>query len=149
MAQSVKNPPAMQETWVLCLGGKDPLEEGMATTPVFLPGESPWILPRGDWRPRVPGVSKSRTRLSDQTQHSYCGVWQSLRSSPLRAPRSAGRRSPRLTEDTENPASKVREPKKPRDRKNQKPPLILFHTEACNHRLQGKEGLIFLLESQW
>ena len=37
MAQSVKNPPAMQETWVLCLGGKDPLEEGMATTPVFLP----------------------------------------------------------------------------------------------------------------
>ena len=74
MAQSVKNPPAMQETWVLCLGGKDPLEEGMATTPVFLPGESPWILPRGDWRARVPGVSKSRTRLSDQTQHSYCGV---------------------------------------------------------------------------
>ena len=39
----VKNPPAVQEpqeTWVPSLGQKDPLEEGMATTPVFLPGES-------------------------------------------------------------------------------------------------------------
>ena len=25
----VKNPPAMQETWVPSLGGEDPLEEGM------------------------------------------------------------------------------------------------------------------------
>ena len=35
----VKNLPAMQETWVLSLGREDPLEKGMATTPVFLPGE--------------------------------------------------------------------------------------------------------------
>ena len=27
----VKNPPAMQETWVLSLGREDPLKEGMAT----------------------------------------------------------------------------------------------------------------------
>ena len=27
----VKNLPAMQETWVLPLGGEDPLEKGMAT----------------------------------------------------------------------------------------------------------------------
>ena len=27
----VKNPPAMQETWVQSLGWKDPLEEGMET----------------------------------------------------------------------------------------------------------------------
>ena len=27
----VKNPPAMQETWVLSLGWEDPLEKGMAT----------------------------------------------------------------------------------------------------------------------
>ena len=26
----------------LTLGWEDPLEEGMATPPVFLPGESPW-----------------------------------------------------------------------------------------------------------
>ena len=31
MAQLVKNPPAMRETWVRSLGWDDPLEEGMAT----------------------------------------------------------------------------------------------------------------------
>ena len=31
MAQTVKNLPAMQETWVQSLGWEDPLEEGMAT----------------------------------------------------------------------------------------------------------------------
>ena len=31
VAQTVKNLPAMQETWVQSLGGEDPPEEGMAT----------------------------------------------------------------------------------------------------------------------
>ena len=31
MAQTVKNPPAMQETWVRSQGWEDPLEKGMAT----------------------------------------------------------------------------------------------------------------------
>ena len=31
LAQTVKNPPAMQEIWVRSLGCKDPLEKGMAT----------------------------------------------------------------------------------------------------------------------
>ena len=31
VAQTVKNPPAVQETWVQSLGWKDTLEEGMAT----------------------------------------------------------------------------------------------------------------------
>ena len=31
VAQSVKNPPAMQESWVWSLGWEDPLEEGIAT----------------------------------------------------------------------------------------------------------------------
>ena len=30
-AQTVRNPPAMQETWVESLGWENPLEEGMAT----------------------------------------------------------------------------------------------------------------------
>ena len=30
VAQLVKNPPAMQETWVQSLGWKDPLEKGKA-----------------------------------------------------------------------------------------------------------------------
>ena len=47
MAQKVKNPPAMRETWVRSLGWEDPLEKGKANTPVFWPGEfhgqySPW-----------------------------------------------------------------------------------------------------------
>ena len=31
VAQLVKNPPAMRETWVLSLGWEDPLEKGKAT----------------------------------------------------------------------------------------------------------------------
>ena len=31
MAQLVKNPPAMQETWVQSLGWEDPMEKGTAT----------------------------------------------------------------------------------------------------------------------
>ena len=31
LAQLVKNPPAMQETWVRSLGWEDPLEKGKAT----------------------------------------------------------------------------------------------------------------------
>ena len=36
MAQLVKNPPGMQETWVRFLGWEDPLEKGYLPTPVFL-----------------------------------------------------------------------------------------------------------------
>ena len=32
VAQLVKNPPAMQETWVRSLGCEDPLEKGTAAT---------------------------------------------------------------------------------------------------------------------
>ena len=47
MAQTVKNPPAMWETWVRSLGWEDPLEEGMATHSSILAwrslmGCSPW-----------------------------------------------------------------------------------------------------------
>ena len=31
MAQTVKNPPAMWETWIQSLGREDPLEEGIET----------------------------------------------------------------------------------------------------------------------
>ena len=36
----VKNPPAKQEMQVQSLGWEDPLEEEIATHPVFLPGKS-------------------------------------------------------------------------------------------------------------
>ena len=35
----LKNQPAMWETWIQPLGWEDPLEKGMATHSVFLPGE--------------------------------------------------------------------------------------------------------------
>ena len=38
----VKNPPAMQETWVGFLGLEDPLEEGMATHSGILAWRIPW-----------------------------------------------------------------------------------------------------------
>ena len=42
VAQIVKNIPAMQETWVLSLGGEDPLEEGMAMHPSILAWRISW-----------------------------------------------------------------------------------------------------------
>ena len=50
VAQTVKNPPAIEPTWVQSLGWEDPLEEGMATTSVSLPGESPWTEEPGGKR---------------------------------------------------------------------------------------------------
>ena len=44
MAQSLKNPPAIQETWVQSLGREDPLEEGMATTSSILA----WRIPSAE-----------------------------------------------------------------------------------------------------
>ena len=42
MTQVVKNPTALQETWVQSLVGEDPLEEGMATHSGILAWEIPW-----------------------------------------------------------------------------------------------------------
>ena len=42
VAQLVKNPPAMQETWVWPWIRKIPWRRAWQPTPVFLPGESPW-----------------------------------------------------------------------------------------------------------
>ena len=42
VAQSIKNPPAMQETQVGSLGLEDPLEKGMATHSSVLAWGIPW-----------------------------------------------------------------------------------------------------------
>ena len=42
VAQSVKNPPAIQETRVQSLGWEDPLEKGMATHSSILAWRIPW-----------------------------------------------------------------------------------------------------------
>ena len=42
MAHLVKNPPAMQETWVQSLGWEDPLEKATATHTSILAWRIPW-----------------------------------------------------------------------------------------------------------
>ena len=42
VAQLVKNPPAMWETWVQSLGWEDPLEKGKATHSSILAWRIPW-----------------------------------------------------------------------------------------------------------
>ena len=42
MTQLVKNPPAMQETWVRSLAWEDPLEKGKATHSSILAWRIPW-----------------------------------------------------------------------------------------------------------
>ena len=44
VAQLVKNPPAIQETWVQSLGWEDPLEKGMATHSSILAWRILWTV---------------------------------------------------------------------------------------------------------
>ena len=66
VAQLVKNPPAMQETWVPFLGWEDPLERGKGT-PLQYSGLENSV------DSIVPGVAKSWTRLSDFHFWSWSG----------------------------------------------------------------------------
>ena len=70
VAQTVKNLPAVQETWVQSLGWEDPLEKGMIIHSSILA----WRIPmnRGAWQAIVHEVTKSQTWLSDW-QHNTIG----------------------------------------------------------------------------
>ena len=57
VAQLVKNPPAMRETWVQSLDWEDPLEKGTATYSSILAWRIPWTV-------QSCTVIKSWTRLS-------------------------------------------------------------------------------------
>ena len=57
VAQMVKNPPAMQETWVQPLGWEDTLEKGRVTHSNILGWRITWTV--------VHGFTKSWTSLSD------------------------------------------------------------------------------------
>ena len=63
VAQMVKNPLAMWETWVRSLGWEDPLEKGKATHSSILAWRISW--PSGTWQAIVHGVTNSQTGLSD------------------------------------------------------------------------------------
>ena len=61
MAQTIKNLPAMQETWVRSLGQEDPLEKGMATHSSILAWRILWIEEPG-------GVQSMGHRESDRIE---------------------------------------------------------------------------------
>ena len=67
VAQTVKNPSAVWETWVPSLGCEDPLEEGMATHSNILA----WRIPvdRGPWQATVYGVAELDTTEFSTAQH--------------------------------------------------------------------------------
>ena len=79
VVQIVKNPPAMWETWV----GKLSWRGAWQTTPVFLPGESPWAEEPGG----LQSVGSQRVR-HDRAQHSahtiLHGLFHSTTSTTLR-----------------------------------------------------------------
>ena len=48
VAQTLKNLPAMQKTWVRSMGGGDPLEKGMAPLSSILAWRIPWTEEPGE-----------------------------------------------------------------------------------------------------
>ena len=57
----MKNPPAVQETWVPSLGQEDPLEKDMATPSSILAWEIPWTEEPG-------GLQFMGSQESDMTE---------------------------------------------------------------------------------
>ena len=63
VAQLVKNPPAMQDTWVQSLGQEDPPEKGTATHSSIPAWRTPWTVLSMGWQ--------SQTRLSNLHFHFH------------------------------------------------------------------------------
>ena len=59
IAQTVKNLPAIQETWVRSLGQEDPLQKGVATHSSIVAWRNP--TDRGAWLATVHGVTELDT----------------------------------------------------------------------------------------
>ena len=78
MAQLVKNPPAMRETWVRSLGGEDPLEKEKATHSSILAWRIPWTV-YSTGSQRAGHVCTTLTFIFDcifPTTHSAATSWQ-------------------------------------------------------------------------
>ena len=67
MAQRVKNPPAMRETWVPSLRWEDPLEKGMATRSSALAWRMPWTAEPGGQQ-SLAGYSPQGLKELDTTE---------------------------------------------------------------------------------
>ena len=66
VAKTVRNPPAMRETWVWSLGWEDPLEESMATHSSILAWRIPWMEEPG----KLPSIGSQRVGHDWMTKHS-------------------------------------------------------------------------------
>ena len=77
VAQTVKNPSAMRETWVQSLGWEDTLEQGMATHSSILA----WRIPmdRGAWRATIFAGSQ---RIEHRTEKQSTRLNRLIRNSP-------------------------------------------------------------------
>ena len=69
VAQMVKNPSTMQETWIRSLGWEDPLEKGMAIHFSILAWKIPWIEELGGLY--SPWVAESNMTEQLNTAISY------------------------------------------------------------------------------
>ena len=71
VAQTIKKPPAMQETWVWSLGWEDPLKGGMVTHSSILAWRIPWTEEPGGWQ----SLRSQRVVHNGTTEHSmlFCG----------------------------------------------------------------------------
>ena len=87
VAQLVKNPPAMRQTWVQSLGWESSLEGGTATHSVFLPGEShgqrslagysPWGRREWDTTDRLSTATLEETKIQGDPSSpiKWCSVY--------------------------------------------------------------------------
>ena len=64
--QTVKSPPAMQETWVRSLGWKDPLEKGMTAHSSLLALGIPWTEESG----RLHSMSHKESDMTEELSTS-------------------------------------------------------------------------------
>ena len=68
VTKTVKNLPAIQETWVQSLHWEDPLKKRKSTHSSILAWRISWTEEPGA---AVHGIAKSQTRLSDQHTHTH------------------------------------------------------------------------------
>ena len=79
---SVKNSPAMWETWVWSLGWEDPLQEGMATHSSILAWRIPWTEEPGE----LQSMGSQRIRHNWATKQSIAQLTQGKENTWLHPP---------------------------------------------------------------
>ena len=78
MAQTVKNPSTMWETWVRSQGWEDPLEEGMATHSRILA----WRVPMVEDPGRLQSIGSQESDMTEQANTAQDRCLMSIEFSP-------------------------------------------------------------------